>query len=129
MTDARRVAPRLVIAGIVIVVIGAVGGCAQPAVTVEVATHAHDFQPEVLVVSAGQAAKVTYRNQEEVAEHNIAVYTRQGGELIARSDNIVGPDGVIELVLPPLAHGTYFVQCDIHPFMTAALTASVPGSS
>ena len=54
---------------------------------------------------------------------------RQGDELLARSDNIVGPDGVTELVLPPLAAGTYFVQCDIHPFMTAALMARAPDGS
>jgi plastocyanin len=89
----------------------------------------HDFQPDVLLVSAGQAANVIYRNQEEGTEHNFAIYGRKGGELIARSDNIVGPHAVSELVLPPLAPGTYFVQCDIHPFMTAALTASIPGSS
>jgi plastocyanin len=129
MTDARRIAAHAVIAGVAVVVIGALGGCARPAMTIAVATQEHDFQPDVLVVSAGQAAKVIYGNEEEGAEHNLAVYSRQGGELIARSDNIVGPDGVTELALPPLAPGTYFVQCDIHPFMTAALIARVPGSS
>jgi plastocyanin len=121
MTDARRVAARAVIVAIALVVIGAVAGCAQPAVTIEVATHAHDFQPDTLTMPAEQSVKVVYRNEEEGAEHNIAVYTRPGGELIAGSDNIVGPHGVTELVLPPLAAGTYFVVCDIHPFMTARL--------
>jgi plastocyanin len=129
MTNARRVVARAALAGIAVVVMGGAGGCAQPATTIDVATQEHDFQPEVLLVPTGQAAKVIYRNQEEGTEHNFAIYGRQGGELIARSDTIVGPDGVTELVLPPLAPGTYFVQCDIHPFMTAALTARVPGSS
>jgi plastocyanin len=128
MTDARLLAAPAALAGIAVVVIGAVGGCARPAMTIDVRTHEHDFQPDVLLVSAGQATKVIYRNQEDGAEHNVAVYRRQGGELIARSDNIVGPDGVTELVLSPPAPGTYFVQCDIHPFMTAALTASIPDS-
>lgn len=119
---------RAVVAGIMVAVVG-LGGCAGPAATIEVATAAHDFQPETLVAPAGQSAKVVYRNQEEGAEHNIAVYTRQGGELLARSDNIVGPDGVTELVLPPLAAGTYFVQCDIHLFMTAALMVRAPDGS
>jgi plastocyanin len=129
MTDARRLAARAALAAIAVAVVGGAGGCAGPAVTVDVATHAHDFQPDALVMPAEQSVKVVYRNQEEWTEHNIAVYKRQGGELIARSDNIVGPDGVTEHVLPPLAPGTYFVQCDIHPFMTAVLIASVPVSS
>jgi plastocyanin len=128
MTGARRVAARAVIAAIAVVVIGALGGCALSAATIAVATRAHDFQPDTLVVPAEQSVKVVYRNEEQDAEHNIAVYARQGGELIAGSDNIVGPDGVTELVLPPLAPGTYLVQCDIHPFMTAALNTSLPDS-
>jgi plastocyanin len=121
MTDARHVAARVVIAAIAVVVMGGLGGCAQPAATVAVATHSHDFRPDTLAIPAEQSVKVVYRNVEAGTEHNIAVYERAGGELIARSENVVGPVGVTEFVLPPMAAGTYFIVCDIHPFMTARL--------
>jgi hypothetical protein len=105
----RAIASRVLTTGITVALVAGLAGCTQPTVTIEVVTHAHDYQPVRLVASAGQSAKVTYRNQEEWAEHNIAVYAAQGGELIARSENIVGPDGVTELNLQPLVSGTYFV--------------------
>lgn len=97
--------------------------------TVEVATRNHDFAPRTLVVPAGVSVRVVYRNQEDGTEHNIAFYTRPGGNLIVHSENIVGPNGVSEVVLPPLGAGTYFLQCDIHPFMTAMLVVRTPNST
>jgi plastocyanin len=80
-------------------------------------------RPTTLVVPAGEAIKLVDTNDESGAEHNIAVYTHEGGRLLAGSESIVGPDVVTELILPPLDPGSYYVRCDIHPFMDGTLIA------
>ena len=48
----------------------------------------------------------------------------EGSSAIAVSDSIVGPGSVIELEVPALQPGSYYFQCDIHPFMNGTLTAT-----
>jgi plastocyanin len=106
--------------------------CAPPAVTVEVrspASPSHTFPPSTIHAPAWQAFRLVYRNDDPGAEHDIAIYDREGGKQIAVSQKIVGPGTSTELVVPALAPGTYFVQCDIHPFMTAALIVSTPAAT
>jgi plastocyanin len=100
----------------------ALAGCAAPPTArVAVLSDSHAFSPEAIEAPAGEPFTLVYTNDEEWAEHNIAVYSRVGGEAIAVSESIVGPDAVTELVVPALAPGTYHLQCDIHPFMNGRL--------
>lgn len=101
----------------------ALAGCAPPSLRVAVSSDTHAFSPDRLLVPAGERFLLTYTNDEPGAQHNIAVYTEEGGDAIAVSDSIVGPDAVTEVEVPALDPGTYYFQCDIHPFMNGTLTA------
>jgi plastocyanin len=81
----------------------------------------HSFTPSTITVPAGLAFRLIYRNDDSGAEHDVAIYDHNGGREIAVTTNIVGPGAETEIVMPALTAGIYFVQCDIHPFMTASL--------
>jgi plastocyanin len=99
-------------------------GCAAPSRVVNVvspASPSHTFTPSTITAPPGEPFRIIYRNDDSGAEHNIAIYDHEGGREIVASTNIVGPNAATELIAPALSPGTYFVQCDIHPFMTATL--------
>jgi plastocyanin len=110
----------------VLILATALAGWGPPRITVAVSTQNHDYLPSTLRAPAGERFRLVYANQERGAQHNIAVYTEEGGRAIAVSDSIVGPDAVIELIVPPLEPGSYYFQCDIHPFMNGRLIADDP---
>lgn len=99
--------------------------CAPPSTIAEIrspTSPSHSSTPSTTSVAAGGAFRLVYRNDDLGAEHDVAIYDHQGGREIAVTANIVGPGASTDIVIPALSAGTYFVQCDIHPFMTAVLT-------
>jgi plastocyanin len=104
-------------------VLAALAGCAAPSLRIPVSSRTHAFSPSEIMVPAGERFVLVYRNEEPGAQHNLAVYAREGGEPIAVGDSVVGPDAVTELEVSALAPGTYYFQCDIHPFMNGTITA------
>jgi PadR family transcriptional regulator PadR len=101
----------------------ALTACAPPSLRVSIYSDTHAFEPAVINVPAGERFILKYTNDEPGAEHNIALYIEEGGEAIAVSDSIVGPDAVTEVEVQALDPGTYYFQCDIHPFMNGILVA------
>jgi plastocyanin len=101
----------------------ALTACAPPSLRVAVYSDTHAFEPAVVTVPAGERFILEYTNDEPDAQHNIAVYTEEGGEAIAVSEDIIGPDAVTEVEVRALDLGTYYFQCDIHPFMNGILVA------
>ena len=91
--------------------------------TVEISASGADFSVATIDATAGEPFAVRFTNNDPV-NHNVAVYTREGGELIVRGALINGPGATTEIQVPSLEPGTYFFRCDAHAdHMKGALVA------
>ena len=86
------------------------------------------FDASTIEAPAGEEFTITLNNLES-QPHNFAVYVEDGGELIARSDTITGPDVSADAVIPALDPGTYFFKCDVHPEMNGTIVVEGAASS
>jgi plastocyanin len=95
----------------------------SPAPTGEVTTAvtAKDisFNLDELVFTAGEAATLTFENQDSVP-HNVSIYTEQGGENLFEGEIFPGPDSR-DYDIPALDAGSYYFQCDVHPNMNGSV--------
>jgi plastocyanin len=103
---------------------GASGRTAAPSIDPNALTiSAKDlaFATNTLSAPAGKPFQIAFDNQES-APHNIAIY-RDGSasEKLFGSDPFSGP-ALVRYDVPPLAAGTYFFRCDVHPNMSGQLT-------
>ena len=80
---------------------------------IDVAANGADFDVSTIEAKAGEPFTVRFTNNDPVS-HDFAVYTREGGDLIVRSDLIKGPGATTEVQVPALEPGTYFFRCDPH---------------
>jgi plastocyanin len=81
--------------------------------TVEVTADDLAFSVEVIEAPAGEGFTVVFTNNESVP-HNWALYTEEGGDMIAQGD-VIGEGETNEVEVPALEAGTYFFVCDVHP--------------
>jgi plastocyanin len=79
------------------------------------------FSTSAISAPADEPFQIAFDNQEG-APHNVAIY-RDGSatEKVFGSDPFSGP-AVVAYDVPPLAAGTYFFRCDVHPDMSGQLT-------
>ena len=69
-----------------------------------------------IAVKAGEAAELTFHNEDVGVPHNVAIKVA-GGETIFSGEKITG-DATIVYTLPKLSEGTkYLFVCEIHPNM------------
>lgn len=80
---------------------------------VDVAATGADFDVTAIEAKAGKPFTVRFTNNDPVS-HDFAVYTREGGDLIVRSELVKGPGATTEVRVPALEPGTYFFRCDPH---------------
>jgi plastocyanin len=80
------------------------------------------FSTSTLAAPAHKPFQIAFDNQES-APHNVAIYRDISvTEVVFGSDPFSGP-AVVTYDVPPLAPGTYFFRCDVHPDMSGELTA------
>ncbi|MDQ3689507.1 MAG: cupredoxin domain-containing protein [Chloroflexota bacterium] len=89
------------------------GTVAVTAGAVELSADDLAFDANVIQATAGEAFTITFTNNE-AAQHNISVYTEEGGEEIVIGD-VIGEGETVEVQVPALDAGEYFFVCDIHP--------------
>lgn len=82
--------------------------------TVAITANQLEFNVETIEAPAGEEFTVTLTNMEGVP-HDFAVFTEQGGEELAQSDVVTGPDQSVEVTVGPLEPGEYYFECTIHP--------------
>lgn len=82
------------------------------------------FVPDRLIVSADERIDLAFSNEDDGVQHNVAIYRDDAAEeSLFVGDLISGPETVTYDV-PPLAPGTYYFRCDVHPQMDGTLEAA-----
>ena len=78
------------------------------------------FSTSTLSARADEPFQIAFDNQE-TAPHNVAIYRDSSTtEKVFGSDPFSGP-AIVTYNVPPLAAGTYFFRCDLHPDMSGEL--------
>lgn len=104
---------------------GGDGGGATVAVTDGVADLSADnleFDATTIEAPADTPFTIVFTNAE-AQPHNVAVYTEQGGEEIAKGE-VIDEGQTDEVAVEGLAAGTYYFQCDVHPDMNGTIVVS-----
>lgn len=103
---------------------GTSGRAAEPSIDPDALTiSANDlvFSTSTLSAPENEPFQIAFDNQES-APHNVAIYRDSSAtERVFGSDPFSGP-AVVAYDVPPLAPGTYFFRCDVHPDMSGQLT-------
>lgn len=77
------------------------------------------FDTSVIQAPAGAAFTITLVNND-IAPHNISVYTAEGGERIVLG-TIINEGETTRIDVPALEAGTYYWVCDLHTTMNGTL--------
>jgi plastocyanin len=84
------------------------------------------FDTNELMLPAGMEASLTLDNRDEAVQHNVAIYTEEGGEPIFQGELITGPaEQAYTFTIPE--PGEYYFQCDVHPQMNGTVVADGGG--
>jgi plastocyanin len=89
---------------------------------VEISADNTAFDASVIEAPAGKAFTISFTNNES-AQHNVAVYTEEGGDEIVIGEYI-GEGVTTEVQVPALDAGEYFFVCDIHPEMNGTVVVT-----
>lgn len=110
------------------VVLGACGGPAAtapatyPPGAIVVTADSRTFDTSQLVIPADTKFTLVFVNKE-ADQHNLAIRTKAGfeGDLLFRFDPI--SVSTVTLEVGPIAAGTYYFLCEVHPTMTGTVLA------
>jgi plastocyanin len=122
----RLLSSALLAAAIVVLAACSSGRAGEPSIDPDAVTIAASdlaFSTSSLSAPADEPFQIAFDNREG-APHNVAIYRDDSAtEQVFGSEPFSGP-AVVTYDLPPLAAGTYFFRCDVHPDMAGKLTAS-----
>lgn len=92
--------------------------------SVEVSADALAFDTQRLVFPAGIPVEIIFENRE-TESHNIEIFegSEASGSPVFRGDIFAGPETRTYQV-PTLEAGSYYFQCQVHPFMNGTLEVS-----
>ncbi|HNV38098.1 MAG TPA: cupredoxin domain-containing protein [Methanoculleus sp.] len=87
-------------------------------VTIDIVSVNMAFDLDTITVPAGAEVTINLDNQDVGIPHNVSFYTdSSAAETIFVGDLITGPDKVTQTFTAPAEPGSYYFQCDVHPFM------------
>ena len=77
-----------------------------------------EFDTDTITVPAEANVTVHFTNRDDGVPHNLAIYdSNLRSESIFVGEIITGPDETNYTFTAPSDPGTYYFQCDVHPFM------------
>jgi plastocyanin len=97
------------------------GGSAPDPADADVTVTSADmaFDPGTITVAGGEGLTIALVNEDSMP-HNIAIYTDASkSEKLFEGEMVT--DGTIVYEVPALDAGEYFIDCSLHPNMTATL--------
>lgn len=92
------------------------GSCGKPQQSIKIAAEKSVFDKKCLAAKAGQPITLQFNNADNFG-HNFAILDRKGGtQKLFTGEVVTGPATTVYQV-PALPAGTYYFQCNIHPFI------------
>lgn len=79
-----------------------------------------EFDASVIEAPAGEEFTITFTNLE-AQPHNVVIQVEEGGEKIASTEILTGPDATEVLTVPALEPGEYYFLCEVHPDMNGVI--------
>jgi plastocyanin len=97
--------------------------CLPTGTTLNVVAKNLSFGVKCLAVFADEPSTINFDSQE-AAPHNVAIYTDESrANSLFVGDRVDGPKQVVYQV-PAMPQGTYYFQCDFHPFMNGTFVSA-----
>jgi plastocyanin len=86
------------------------------------------FQPTSLSVPADQPFTIAFDNRDAGIQHNVSIFDNEehSGTALFEGELVTGPISV-DYQVDPLAAGTYYFLCVVHPNMTGQIDAAAGG--
>jgi plastocyanin len=102
---------------------GGGGGGGAPA-KASISATALTFNTATLSFPADSPVALTFDNQDAGVTHNVAIYQDQAYTQPKFNGEIVTGPTTVTYDVPPLAPGTYYFKCDVHPTMAGTVSVT-----
>ena len=99
------------------------GGGGAPA-TASISASALTFSTDTLSFPADTPVSLTFDNKDAGVPHNVAIYQDQAYTQAKFNGEIVTGPTTATYDVPPLAAGTYYFKCDVHPTMNGTVSVT-----
>jgi plastocyanin len=99
------------------------GGGGAPA-KASISASALTFSTDTLSFPADAPVSLTFDNQDAGVTHNVAIYQDQAYTQPKFNGEIVTGPTTVTYDVPPLAAGTYYFKCDVHPTMAGTVSVT-----
>lgn len=98
------------------------GGEEGPTVTIALAAEGIAFTTDALSAPADEAFAIEFDNRDAAVQHNVEIFDNEAftGEPLFAGEIVTGPEKVTYDV-SPLAAGTYWFNCVVHPTMVGEI--------
>ena len=102
------------------------GGGGTPAggggATLTVIAQNLQFDTSTIDLPGNAASSIQFENKDPGVQHNIAIFTDSSLSTRLFTGSLVAGPGAADYKIPPLAPGTYYFHCDVHPTMNGKVS-------
>jgi plastocyanin len=99
------------------------GGGGTPA-SASISASALTFSTDTLSFPADSPVALTFDNQDAGVQHDVAIFQDQAYTQPKFSGELVTGPATVTYDVPPLAAGTYYFKCNVHPTMAGTVSVT-----